>query len=662
MVTSFPSLKCLLAALLLGVLAGGWLSGCSAPSSPKQEQAESWDEGLPARSRNASAPESQPTQSVASSAPARDLDLPASADGPSTNPLRNLHRPRRQRVPRRLIPPTRRPTVRLPREQAATSASSGIALPAAIDQQANAPIQPGDWPQWAGTSYRNNTPQAQHIPTTWEIGGFDRASGQWIPDKARNIKWVARLGSQTYGNPVVAGGRVWVGTNNGAGHLKRYPADVDLGCLVCFDESDGRFLWQASSEKLPSGGAQDWPLQGICCSPLVEGDRLWYVTSRGEVVCLDAAGFYDGEDDGPVQDTVDLHEADTVWKFDMMAELKVSQHNMCSCSVTSWGDILFVNTSNGVDESDSMVPSPDAPSFLALNKHTGAVLWTDKSPGENILHGQWSSPAAGLLGGVPQVIFGAGDGWVYSFRADEGQSGRPELLWKFDANPKESKWILGGAGTRSNIIATPVIYDGLVYVALGEDPESGEGVGHLWCIDPTKRGDVSPTLAVRADDHSQILPPRREQAVIVEQGEVAIPNPNSAVVWDYSQVDQNGDGQLDFEEEMHRSCGTPAIQNDLLLIADFAGLVHCLDAKSGKVHWVHDLLAAAWGSPMIVEGHVYVGDEDGDVCVFELSAEKQAPISEVNMGGSVYSTPTVANGVLFIASRTHLFAIQATSP
>ena len=364
-----------------------------------------------------------------------------------------------------------------------------------------------------------------------------------------NIKWVARLGSQTYGNPVVAGGRVWVGTNNGAGYLKRYPADVDLGCLLCFDESDGRFLWQASSEKLPSGGAQDWPLQGICCSPLVEGDRLWYVTSRGEVVCLDTAGYYDGEDDAPVQakkvdlHDPDMHEADTVWKFDMMAELKVSQHNMCSCSVTSLGDILFVNTSNGVDESDKLVPSPDAPSFLAMNKHTGAVLWTDNSPGANILHGQWSSPAAGLLGGVPQVIFGAGDGWVYSFRADEGQNGRPELLWKFDANPKESKWILGGAGTRNNIIATPVIYDGLVYVTMGEDPESGEGVGHLWCINPTKRGDVSPTLAVRADDHSQILPPRREQAVIVEQGEAAIPNPNSAVVWDYSQIDQNGDGQ-----------------------------------------------------------------------------------------------------------------------
>ncbi len=341
----------------------------------------------------------------------------------------------------------------------------------------------------------------------------------------------------------------------------------------------------------------------------------------------------------------------------------MSRNTTCAaCSVTSLGEILFVNTSNGVDESDSMIPAPDAPSFLAINKHTGVILWTDKSPGENILHGQWSSPAAGVLGGVPQVIFGGGDGWVYSFRADAGKDGQPERLWEFDANPKESKWILGGAGTRNNIIATPVIYDGLVYVAVGEDPESGDGVGHLWCIDPTKRGDVSPTLAVRADDHSQILPHRRIQAVIPEQGEAAIPNPNTAAVWDYCQVDQNGDGNIAFEEEMHRCCGTVAIKNDLLFVADFAGLMHCLDAKSGKVHWTHDLLAAAWGSPLIVEDHVYVGDEDGDICVFKLSGEKHDPVSEINMGGSVYTTPIVANGVLFIASRTHLFAIQATDP
>ena len=104
----------------------------------------------------------------------------------------------------------------------------------------------------------------------------------------------------------------------------------------------------------------------------------------------------------------------------MMDELDTSQHNMCSCSVTSYGDLLFVNTSNGLDESHINLPAPDAPSFICMDKNTGEVYWTDSSPGNNILHGQWSSPAVGELGGVPQVLFAGGDGILYSFRADKG--------------------------------------------------------------------------------------------------------------------------------------------------------------------------------------------------------------------------------------------------
>ncbi len=529
-----------------------------------------------------------------------------------------------------------------------------------VAETAKAAAADGDWKQWGGDSYRNNTPFGDGICTDWDIGKFDRRTGQWISDGAKNIKWVARVGSQTYGNPVVADGRIYVGTNNGAGYLERYPARVDLGCLICFSEADGKFLWQHSSEKLPTGRVHDWPLQGICCAPLVEGKRLWFVTSRGEVACVDTEGFYDDENDGPFKNeaVVAKEEADVIWTFDMMKELGVSQHNMCSCSVTAWGDFLLVNTSNGLDESHINLPAPDAPSFICMDKNTGEVYWTDASPGTNILHGQWSSPAVGELGGVAQAIFGGGDGWVYSFRVDKGKDGKPELLWKFDANPKEAKWILGGRGTRNNIIATPVIYDGRVYVAVGQDPEHGEGVGHLWCIDPTKRGDTSPQRAVRVDDRSKSIPPRRIQAVIEEDGEVAIDNPNSAVVWHYDRVDQNGDGTLDFEETMHRSCGTVAIKDDLLYISDFSGLFHCLDAKTGKVHWTYDMLAAAWGSPLIVEDKVFIGDEDGDISIFDLTFEPHEPI-EINMGNSVYSTPIVANNVLYIANKTHLFAITS---
>jgi len=147
----------------------------------------------------------------------------------------------------------------------------------------------------------------------------------------------------------------------------------------------------------------------------------------------------------------------------------------------------MINTSNGLDETHRSLPSPDAPSFICLDKNSGRVLWTDKSPGTNILHGQWSSPTIAVFDGVPQVLFAGGDGILYSFAADRGKYRKPILLWQFDCNPKTSQWVLGGSGTRNNLIATPVAYDGLVYIAVGQDPEHGDGEGHLWCIDPTKR-------------------------------------------------------------------------------------------------------------------------------------------------------------------------------
>ncbi len=632
-----------------------------------------------------------------------------------------------------------------------------------IDKQANAPIKPGDWSQWGGTSYRNNTPLTEAtIPTEWHPGEFDRKTGAWIGSKSKNVKYVVPLGSQTYGNPVIANGKIFVGTNNTQGYLKRYPGDVDLGVLLCVNESDGKFLWQDSSEKLPTGRVNDWLLMGICCAPLVEGDRLWFVTSRGEVKCLDTEGFYDNEDDGPVSNALgrmfdvvrnedpvkdqvsgilaalkdgkltdglrktfadtgcelpaevtvktdddgkkwsfsadvagatrrfqmsligprfsafrvlgvaDKEESDVVWSYNMMTESGVFQHNMCSCSVTVVVNILFVVTSNGVDDTHKTIPAPDAPSFMAMDKNTGKVLWTDKSPGLNIHHGQWTSPTVAVLGGVPQALFGGGDGWLYSFRADEGVNGAPELLWKADLNPKEAKLILGGTGKRNDIIGTPVVYDGLVYIAVGQDPEHGEGDGHLWCLDPNKRGDVSLELAVKVST-GEVIPHKRIQAVIPEEGEAARDNPNSAVVWHYNRFDRNGNGTIEFDEEMHRSCGTVAIKDDLLFVADFSGIFHCADAKTGRVHWTYDMLSAMWGSPLIVNGHVYVGDEDGDICVFGFSADpdvampkredengevKNLPLQTISMYNSIYSTPVVANGVLYIGNKDHLFAIQ----
>ena len=512
-----------------------------------------------------------------------------------------------------------------------------------------------DWPQWGGSPARNNTPEGKNIPAEWNVGKFE-PDGRWLNEGAKNIRWVARLGSTTYGSPVVAGGKIFCATNNGAGWVKRLPATLDLGCLLCFAERDGRFGWQLAREKLAAGRAVDYPEQGICSMPMVEGKRLWIVTNRCEVVCLDTEGFYDRTNDGPYTSEPNMNrdEADIVWIFDMIKELGVTPHNMSACSVTAAGDLLLVNTSNGADEEHKRVASPKAPSFIALDKRTGKLVWADNSPGENILDGQWSSPAFAVLGGVPQAIFPGGDGWLYSFRAEAGSTGKPELLWKFDCNPKASVWKSNGLGNRSNIVATPLIYEGKVYLATGDDPEFGEGPGHLWCIDPTRRGDVSPELVV--DREGKPVPPRRLQALDESAGESLRPNPNSAAVWQYTGSDAKAAGKPDFKETMHRTLGMAAIKDDLLVIADIAGLVHCLDAKTGKPHWTYDLMSQIWGSPCLVDGKIYLGDQDGDVAVFELSPKLKL-LAKNAMGDAVYSTPVVVHDVLYVSTSTHLIAI-----
>lgn len=446
-----------------------------------------------------------------------------------------------------------------------------------------------DWPMWGGEPTRNMVSEETGMPEDWDI------------KSGRNIRWVAALGSQSYGNTVVSRGKIFVGTNN---ELVRNPALTgDRGVIMAFRESDGKFLWQATSTKLAAGRVNDWPEQGVCSSPAVVGDRLYYVSNRCELVCLDTEGFLDKENDGPFTDEEDKAEidGDVVWKLDMVEELGVFPHNLATSSPLVVGDLVFICTSNGVDESHINIPVPLAPSFIAVNRHTGEVVWEDDSPAENIVHGQWSSPAYGVINGKPQVIFPGGDGYLYAFEPETGKK-----IWWFDCNPKGSEW-KGGRGTKNNLIATPVVYDNKVFIAVGQDPEHGEGAGHLWAIDATKEGDVT----------------------------------DSAVVWHY---------------DFRRTISTVAIQNGLLFAANLTGFLHCIDLETGKKYWEHDLLAAVWGSPYLVDGKLYIGDEDGDVTVLAASKEKKV-IAEMNMGNSAYGTAVAANGVLYIMTRSDLYSI-----
>jgi outer membrane protein assembly factor BamB len=460
-----------------------------------------------------------------------------------------------------------------------------LALAAAIVLPAGT-ASDGDWPMWGGTPDRNMVSPMKGLPTEWDIR------------TGKNVKWVAELGSQSYGNPVVGGGVVLVGTNNEALRDPNQPGD--RGVLKAFRESDGEFLWQATHEKLASGRANDWPFQGIASSPLIIGDVAYYVSNRAQVIAIDIHGFRNGNTGPYTGETLTgPHDPDFIWIYDMMEEVGVFPHNLANSSPVAHGDLIFLSTSNGQDESHVNVPSPKAPSIIALNRLTGELVWEDNSVGDRILHGQWSTPTLGTIGGVLQVVHAQGDGWIRGYVAETG-----EKLWEFDTNPKDSVW----PKTRNEVISTPVVYDNVVYIANGQDPEHGEGVAHAYAIDGTKRGDITET----------------------------------GRIWHYQKI--------------RRSISTPAIKDGLIYMADFSGFLHCLDLKTGEPYWVHDMFAAIWGSPIIIDDKVYLGDEDGDITILEHGKELKV-VGEFNMGSSVYATPVPANGALFIMNRNQLYAL-----
>jgi outer membrane protein assembly factor BamB len=440
---------------------------------------------------------------------------------------------------------------------------------------------------------RNMVSDETALPAKWDI------------KTGANIKWSQPAGSQTYAGPVVAGGKVFLGTNNEG--VRNAKVKGDKGVVMAFRASDGEFLWQMVTDKLPSGRVNDWPQQGVCSTPFVEGNRLYYTSNQAHIVCLDTEGLKDGKNDGVTTEKYkDDIDGDVIWEFDMMGELDVFPHNLAASSPMVVDDLVYVTTGNGVDEGHVNIPSPRAPSFIAINKNTGKLAWESAEPGEHIIHGNWSNASYGVAKGVPQVVFGGGDGWVYSFEPKTGK-----LLWKFDANPKGAVYALGARGTKNDIIATPVILEDRVYIGVGQDPEHGEGVGNLWAIDATLSGDITAK----------------------------------------GQVWHRGG------EDFRRTISTVAIKDGIVYASNLSGFLYALDQKTGQVLWQHDMFAAVWGSPYVADGKVYLGDEDGDVTVLKAGRTKQV-LAEMNMGNAVYTTPYAKEGVLYVLSRNRLFAVQ----
>jgi outer membrane protein assembly factor BamB len=459
------------------------------------------------------------------------------------------------------------------------------------------------WPMFGGGPDRNMVNAVeQKLPLDWCI-----AEG-----KHKNIKWVAELGDRTIGSPVVAEGKVFIATNNAK---PRHPGvQGHKAVIMAFREADGQFLWQIAHD-LP----KDWNSKATALpsTPAVIGGRLYYVTSAGEVVCADA-------DQGKIQ-----------WRYDMSKELDVHGYqDWCGARpAPTWssplviGNHVFVATGNGI-AADGKLVSPKAPAFIALDKRTGKLVWQSNLPGENTIEGHWSSAAYTDHGGRPQVIFAGGDGVIYSFVPETGK-----LLWKCDCLPERGK---AEKGIDNQFIGTPVVVGDKLYIGLGTTPEHARGTSwsYFLCLDITRKGDVS----------------------LKSYNAKAVENKGSALVWAFG-------GPLEPRPEKGPSVyfgstvSTAAVDAGLVYITEASGYLHCLDAATGSRAWVYDLWAASIGSPYVADGRVYVGTEDGEILVFghQRAARVRATI---DMEASIHTTPVAANGTLYVATWSKLYAIS----
>jgi outer membrane protein assembly factor BamB len=488
-----------------------------------------------------------------------------------------------------------------------------------------------DQPQFGQAWSRNMVSDERGLPDSFD------------PESGRNIKWSAELGTETHSTPVIAGGRVYIGTNNGH---PRDPAEIgDRGVLMCFDEQTGRFLWQLAFPKRTEDIYFDWPNSGIASPVTVEGDRVYFVNNRGEVLCLDprpGAGKAEGRmRNAETNQSLSATDPHVLWKFDLPTGAGIWSHDAAHSSILIDGDNLYLNSGTGVDNTHRVIRTPDAPSLVVLDKRTGHLVARDNEHiAPNIFHSTWSAPSLATVNGRPLLFFAAGNGFVYAFEtltngvmeswsdgvmtnnASVQHSNTPSLhppaslrkVWQFDFDPGAPKTNVHRFTTNrrespSNFYGMPVFDHNRIYAAGGGDIWWGKNEAWLKCLDATRTGDIT----------------------------------TNGLVWSYPL--------------QKHVLATPAVCNGLVFIADCGRTFHCVDAETGQPCWTHEIKGEDWASPLVADGKVYLGTRAGTFYVFAASREKKV-LSTIELGHPVSSTAVAANGVLYVATMNRLYAVR----
>jgi outer membrane protein assembly factor BamB len=176
-----------------------------------------------------------------------------------------------------------------------------------------------------------------------------------------------------------------------------------------------------------------------------------------------------------------------------------------------------------------------------------------------------------------------------------------EYLYSHDPNTGAELWKIHYPGFSN--VPRPIYGHGLLYIC------TGFGKPELWAIRPGSAGEVT----------------------------------EANVVWkSLKQVSAKP---------------SPILVNDLIYFVSDNGMISCLDAKDGKVHFQERLGGDYSASPIYAGGHLYFCNQQGATFVFKPSTQF-APIATNQLANGFMASPAVLEKSLILRTKTDLYRIE----
>jgi outer membrane protein assembly factor BamB len=101
---------------------------------------------------------------------------------------------------------------------------------------------------------------------------------------------------------------------------------------------------------------------------------------------------------------------------------------------------------------------------------------------------------------------------------------------------------------------------------------------------------------------------------------------------------------------------TSVASGDLIFLWNDQGIVTCMDAPTGKIHWRERVEGKYFGSPIRVGNRIYCISREGDMVVVAASKAFEL-LARVGLEEPSNATPVVDGGVMYLRTLTHLMAI-----